>query len=371
MSNSPFKAFVFGPNLPVNGLLVSAYFKDEQLHIVAPNTENLIVDISALHVTAGGFDHTECFMNWQGQNASHWILKPFSKDDMAVVLETIPATLKPQFKHWHRKRHRINFVWGSLASVVAVVVIAFGLVWWQYDRVVTWATDHVTISKEQELGSTLLEQIKSDGDIVEHGAAVQAVSKIGTQLTQGSRYQYKWLVKKDKSINAFALPGGIVIVHSALIKKADNADELAAVLAHEIQHVEQRHALKNMVHNLGWAAALMVVLGDVNIATAVVVHQIGSMYFSRDVEDEADRLAFKALVKAQIVPDGLVSFFTKLQKEEGSAAEVPEWISSHPATAERIKTMQKLIQEQPCPSCKPLTLDWKRVKADKVLVLKE
>jgi beta-barrel assembly-enhancing protease len=241
------------------------------------------------------------------------------------------------------------------------------LLWWQYDYVVAWAADHISIANEERLGNSLLEQIKSDGDVIEKGLAVKTVQDIGNRLTQGSHYHYRWLVKKDKTINAFALPGGIVIVHSALLAKADNANELAAVLAHEIQHVEQRHSLKNMIHSLGWAALLMVVLGDVNTATAVIIHQVGTMYFSRDIEDEADRLGYQALVHAKITPDGMVTFFQKMAKQAGG--DLPAWVSSHPATSDRIQTIQKMLQEQPCTECKPLQLDWKKIQADKALSL--
>jgi Zn-dependent protease with chaperone function len=364
-----FQAIVYGPSLPVSGLPVIASFRAEQLLIEIPSGQPLCVDAAQIHVSVGGFDHKECFLNWHESDTEQWALKPQSLADIAIVLQTAPTFLQPQFKQWHYRRYHLNLVWGSLGAIAGVLALSLGLLWWQYDNVVTWAIDHVSTAKEQQLGDALLEQIKADGDIVEHGPAVEAVSKIGAQLTQGSHYKYQWLVKKDKTVNAFALPGGIIIVNSALLKKTDRATELAAVLAHEVQHVEQRHALKNMVHSLGWATALIVVLGDVNIATAVIVHQMGSMYFSRDIEDEADRLGYQALVKAKISPDGLVSFFQKLQQQHEADADVPEWISSHPATAERIKTMQKLIQEQPCGDCKPVSLDWKPVQEDIGLVI--
>lgn len=365
-----FQAIVYSPTLPVSGLPVNARFNGEQLRIEIPNAQALSINAALIRVSVGGFDHKECFLNWRESDTQQWALKPLSPKDITIVFQTAPAFLQPQFKQWHYRRYHLNFVWGSLGTIAGVLVLSLGLLWWQYDNVVAWAIDHVSTAKEQQFGDALLEQIKADGDIVEHGPAVEAVSKIGAQLTQGSHYKYQWLIKKDKSVNAFALPGGVIIVHSALLKKTDSATELAAVLAHEVQHVEQRHALKNMVNSLGWATALIVVLGDVNIATAVIVHQMGSMYFSRDIEDEADRLGYQALVKAKISPDGLVSFFQKLQQQD-KAADVPEWISSHPATAERIKTMQKLIQEQPCADCKPASLDWKPVQEDAGLVMKE
>jgi predicted Zn-dependent protease len=132
------------------------------------------------------------------------------------------------------------------------------------------------------------------------------------------------------------------------------------VLAHEVQHIEQRHSLKSTLNSLGWAALLTVTIGDVSAVAAVMAHQMGSMYFSRDLEDEADRLGFAALTRANITPDGMVTFFQTMAKEEKGDA--PAWISSHPATLERIKTIQTLMEKEPCPLCKPLVFDWVQVQ---------
>ena len=170
-------------------------------------------------------------------------------------------------------------------------------------------------------------------------------------------YHYQWLVVKSKEVNAFAMPGGVVVVNSALIEKADNADELAAVLAHEVQHVEKRHALKNMVTSAGWAAALAAVAGDVSAISAVILHQAGTLYYGRDLEAQADKLGLAALLKAKIKPDGFVSFFKKIKKVQGE--EPPTWISNHPAIDDRIKAIEALIKASPCADCTGVSIDWK------------
>lgn len=357
-----FTAALYGPNLPPAGIVVDAHFKHGLLYAEA---RNIAVETAKLTASVGGFEHNELFLNWQDAAGGRWALRPCGQSDIAVVVATAPSLLQPQLAQWHSRRRHIRVVWGSLGSLAAVFVLSAVLLWWQYDRAVAWAADHVSIAKEESLGNSVLEQIKAEGDVIEAGLAAQTLQDIGKRLTGGSRYHYRWLIKKDKTVNAFALPGGIVVVHSALLEKADSADELAAVLAHEMQHVEQRHALKNMIHSFGWAALLMAVLGDVNAATAVVIHQAGQMYFSRDIEDEADRLGYQALVRAKIAPGGMVTFFQKLEKLPGG--DLPEWISSHPATGERIKTIQKMLQEQPCGECKTLQVDWKKVQGDEVL----
>lgn len=354
-----FKAILYGTNLPLVGVEVDAYFYDHHLCIDA---KDIHVEVTEIEVSVGGFEHNEFFLNWQDVASTPWGLKPLTKGDKKLVMDSAPPFLKSQLVKWHHQRYNIKIIWGSLATLMMIGLFSLVLLWWQYDRVISWVAGRVSLAQEEQLGNSVLEQIKAKGDILEQGLAVKAVQDIGKRLTQGSRYQYRWFIKKDNMINALALPGGIVIVHSALIKKADNPDELAAVLAHEVQHIEQQHTLKNMIRSLGWAMILMVVLGDVSAPTAIIIHQIGNMYFSRDLEDEADRLGFQALMQAKITPRGMVTFFQKLEKEPGT--ELPKWISSHPATSERIKTIEELIKGHPCELCQPLLLDWKKIQSD-------
>ncbi len=352
------RALLYGGDLPPVGTKVFAYFVEHRLVV-----DNMDIDVavSELIVSVGGFEHDELFLNWQESTGEKWALKPFEARDIQMVVATAPASLKTQLTKWHLRNRHIKMVWGSISAVFAFLLLLLVLLWWQYDRALTWITAQIPISTEEEMGKSGLAQMRAESEIIDSGVAVNALQDIGGQLTKGSRYHYQWVIKIDDTLNAFALPGGIVVVHSALIKETENPDELAAVLAHEVQHIEQRHSLKNMVNSLGWAAILTVTLGDVSAMGAVIAHQMGSMYFSRDLEDEADRLGFQALINANIKPDGMVTFFQKMAKEEKGTA--PAWVSSHPATVERIKTIEALMVKQPCPQCRSLAFDWQQVQA--------
>ncbi len=352
------RALLYGGDLPPVGTNVFAYFVEHRLII---DTMNINVAVNDLVVSVGGFEHDELFLNWQESTGEKWALKPFEARDIQMVVATAPASLKTQLTKWHLRNRHIKVVWGTIASIVAFFVLSIVLLWWQYDRALSWVAEKIPVSAEEEIGKSGLEQLRDEGHIIESGVAVKALQDIGGQLTKGSRYQYQWVIKTDNTLNAFALPGGIVVVHSALLKKMENPNELAAVLAHEVQHIEQRHSLKIMINSLGWAAFLTATLGDVSAIGAVIAHQMGAMYFSRDLEEEADRLGFQALTNAKIKPDGMVTFFQKLAKEEKGT--VPAWVSSHPETTERIKTIESMITKQPCPQCKSLAFDWKQVQA--------
>jgi Zn-dependent protease with chaperone function len=361
-----FKATLYGAELngaalPAGGLDVEALFGGESLRVVEPS---LSVAIDAIAVSVGGFEHDELFLNWSAGDLRYSI-KPSGRDATAFVLANAPAQLQPQFRPLRNRRRAIRGVWGTIGTMAAALVIAVGLLWWRYDDAVSWLASRVSIANEEKLGATVLKQLEAEGEIIKEGPAVEALQKIGQRLVPDSQYKYQWFIHRDNTVNAFALPGGVVIVNSGLIKKIDSADELAAVLAHEVQHVEQRHALKNMINNLGWAAGLLAIAGDVNAAAVLIVHQLGNSYFSRGVEEEADRFGFRTLVDAKIAPQGMVTLLQKLEKE--SAGDGPEWLSSHPDTARRVQNMQKMVAENPCGDCEVLAFDWPVIQADKSL----
>jgi predicted Zn-dependent protease len=160
-----------------------------------------------------------------------------------------------------------------------------------------------------------------------------------------------------------------------LLKKADSPNELAAVLAHEVQHVEQKHALKNMMNSAGIAAIVLVVLGDANAVVMLMAHQVSAQYFNRQIEADADLKGLELLHKKNIDAAGMVSFFKKMnagfvinkadakdkpkaeQDTEAEEDDVASWFSSHPDTVSRIQTVERYIAQHPCQSCKTLTWD--------------
>ncbi len=356
----PFQALLSGPDGGPAGTPVSAHFFGAQLAIDAPGPT---LDVAQLVVSVGGVDGPELFLNWldaQGRQAS---LKPLTADDIAIVLREAPAALQPQLQRlWGERQRNRRQVSGWLAGLTGAAVVATALLWWQGSNAVGALAGWIPLSTEKQLGELALAQVRAQGGIVENGVAQQTVQDIGRKLTAGSRYQYRWLVKQDDTVNAFAMPGGIIVVHTGLLHQAGDPGELAGVLAHEVQHVEQRHSLRQMISSLGWGALVGVTIGDISAVAAMLAHQAGTLYFSRDMEEEADRLGLLALQSAKIHPDGMLRFFQKLDDKD--QAKVPGWISSHPQTAARAQQIRSLIAATPCPACRPLSSShWQAMKA--------
>lgn len=353
----PFDALL---SRPTGITSVSAHFFGNQLVL---HEMGASVAVDQLIVSVGGMEQPELFLNWldaQGRQAS---LQPLGPDAIATVLQTAPASLQPSLqKLWSERKQNRRQVSGWLAGLSGAALLAGGLFWWQGNNAIGALAGLIPLSTEKQLGELALAQVRSQGSLAGSGAAQQTVQEIGQRLTAGSRYQYRWFVKQDDSVNAFAMPGGIIVVHTGLLRQAGSPGELAGVLAHEVQHVEQRHSLRQMITSLGWGALVAVTIGDISAVAAMLAHQAGAMYFSRDMEEEADRLGVQALQRARIRPDGMLTFFQKLGEE--NKAQAPGWISSHPQTAARVQRVTALIGATPCPDCLPLSSrHWQAMKA--------
>jgi predicted Zn-dependent protease len=158
-------------------------------------------------------------------------------------------------------------------------------------------------------------------------------------VSERSDIPYTFQVVDDDGVNAFATMGGFVYVHKGLILAADNEAELASVISHEISHIVGQHSLKQM-RQIAIAQGLASAAGlDNNLAVQIGVELALRRPNSREAEYEADRLGIIALGRAGYVQQAAVDFMEKLL---GSGSP-PTILSTHPATSDRIKTLQQYI----------------------------
>jgi predicted Zn-dependent protease len=196
-------------------------------------------------------------------------------------------------------------------------------------------------------------------------APVQAILDRLLEAAGPQPYQFKLRVIDDDTVNAFAVPGGGVVVLTGLLKKADNPDEVAGVLAHEIQHVLGRHSLRSIYQQVKWQLALAVLVGNDEGLKQILVSQTANLTqlsYGRDMETESDVKGAALLVKAGLSPRGLRDFFVHLQEEEGKHPQPMEFLSTHPTTSHRIETLERLAKEAGDKSPRPLQVDWKGLK---------
>lgn len=210
-------------------------------------------------------------------------------------------------------------------------------------------------SEESKIGRAIMHQIRQSGTLVEDPLINEYISDVGHRIAAFSNeggQKFTFFVVDDPSINAFALPGGYIGVHTGLIDATRNENELAGVLAHEIAHVTQRHiaraihagqrqSLLSTAIMLGAIVAAAagaggdVVQGAMSVAQGSAAQQ--RINFTRSNEYEADRVGIEALAEAGFDPNGMATFFEVLSRGTRPVeARVPEFLRTHPVGANRI-----------------------------------
>jgi len=217
-------------------------------------------------------------------------------------------------------------------------------------------------AEERQLGKIILGQIRNSFPIIEDPELNTYIQSLGTRLiTEGldSDLEFHFLLIDDPSINAFATPGGVIAVHTGLLTGASNESELAGVIAHEIAHVEQRHMARtyanagtiNIATALGVLASIAAGMLDPNLGAAGIQGTLAAsaqaqLAFSRSNEREADRVGMQLLTAAGYNPNGMPSFFEKLQKaNQLNAGPTLEFLSTHPVTLSRISDTRNRAEQ--------------------------
>ena len=239
----------------------------------------------------------------------------------------------------------------------------------------------MSVGAERKLGQRIAREIYRDPDYLDDPLLTEYVQRIWQPLLQAARMRgeitpelaerFAWevMLGRDRSVNAFALPGGYFGLHLGLIALVGNRDELASVLAHELSHVTQRHIARMTTQQnqqAPWVLGAMI-LGALaasknsEVAGAVItgsqaVSAQTQLNFSRDMEREADRIGYQILQDAQFSVQGFVGMFDKLAlanriNDNGSFP----YLRTHPLTSERLGDMQARMQLGEASAAQPTT----------------
>jgi predicted Zn-dependent protease len=203
----------------------------------------------------------------------------------------------------------------------------------------------ITLEEEWQLGAQLSQDINRQVRLNNDAEVNAYVRKLGQAIvaqTPMRNLPWEFHVINDPAINAFAIPGGHVYVNTGLIAAADNASELAGVMAHEISHGVARHSTEQLTRQQGISVIAQMVLGQNANALATIAAQIaagGAMArFSREAEREADELGIQYMAAAGYNPRGMASMFQELlDNEKSQPGKVQQFFSTHPLTTQRVK----------------------------------
>ena len=237
------------------------------------------------------------------------------------------------------------------------------------------ASDDFNLSAEKRMGEQIMAEIRRDPDFADDTVVTEYLQSVWSPIVQAARargdigpdvallFPFEAFLVRDRSVNAFALPGGYVGVHLGLIAMTGTRDELASVLAHELSHISQRHIARSIAANsrnstLGVAAMILGVLaasrsGNADVANAAIVGGQAAMAqtqlnFSRDMEREADRNGQALMVLSGYQASGMPAMFAKLDQANrlNDSGAFP-YLRSHPLTVERIAEAQQRAAQLP------------------------
>lgn len=221
----------------------------------------------------------------------------------------------------------------------------------------------LTPQQERQIGGEVVRRMRQAGYIIRDPLINNYLEQLGRSLathTQSTQ-NFSFFVVDAPGINAFALPGGYIGVHSGLLIASRTESELASVVAHEIAHVTQHHLARGVEEanrmqlplSVAVIAAILLGGGDPNVATAAVAAGLGGsqqmqLNFTRAHEQEADRVGMQLLASSEYDPRGMADFFSRLQDESRYYGEgVPEFLRTHPVTTSRLAEAESAAEHYP------------------------
>lgn len=364
---APVPALWYAPSDPARGHSVLVRWAGDQLCIEPTDGPLITVAASALHLEARGFNAAELGVRWTDSAGTHHLMVSAAHRQALITPapEAARTALDGSLRHTRRLDRRVRLALAGLALILVLPVVALVVAISQHDRIAGWLAAHVPVAVEQHIGEMVLTQTRAEHPLIEHGPAYDALQTIAQRLARPDE-KLRFYLADAPDVNAFAAPGGVVVVYTGLIGAADTPEQVAGVLAHEIAHVELRHSLKQIIQSAGLRATIALILGDVGVFGDLGTTMI-ELSFSRDAERQADARGLERLQQARIDPSGLPAFFEALLEHEAEGP-FPSMLSTHPDTRERIASLRASLQAPPSgagaviPAVIPIALDWQAVQ---------
>ena len=242
---------------------------------------------------------------------------------------------------------------------LALFVVLFSSIFIFRKQLVYHIATTIPIEWEQKAGEQLFKSIEQTHTLIKDSLLLielnQLVAPLVAQVAkEDSAFKFQFYIVKDSTLNAFALPGGSVVVNSGLILRAESPEEVLGVLGHEIAHVTRRHHARGLIASRGVYYVASFFIGGGSDLVDLIINAgstLQSLQYDRSLESEADDQGWEYVVAANINPKGMISFFEKLEAAQGpiekGATESLNLMSTHPATSERIEQLKNKLAKLP------------------------
>lgn len=281
----------------------------------------------------------------------------FPPQTLVIEAPTSVDTFKHYYPQFSEASIYNQILKGNIAKVLGFSVTLLAGIVFLYMNVIapviaTAAVNLVPKAAEIKLGEKMSEPLFAalDIDSAKSAQLNDFFEKTGFQ----SDYPIELYVCEDDVVNAFAIPGGKIVIYQGILDAFQSWEELAAVLGHELAHVEKQHSLKQMSRNLSTYLVFSIMTSDASGVTAVFLENaftLQDMSNSRGMETEADEIGFQYLKDLSVNPQGMVDLFKALQSEQLDLGEhvekLTKMMSTHPLTEDRIQHAEALIAALP------------------------
>jgi beta-barrel assembly-enhancing protease len=240
-----------------------------------------------------------------------------------------------QQKIWYKKSGVKDWIRNLtlLAGLLGLLILLYILI-------VPWLSEKmaskVSVNTERQLGDAVYDAMGLAAQ--EDTAASFVLNEFFAEMDVPTAYRIRITVVNDNVVNAFALPGGRIVVYTSLLKQIKSYPELAALLSHEFTHINNKHSTKSIFRRLGSKVFIGLLFGRFGTVTSVLVNHadnLKSLTYSRKLEKEADKEGLAILTQRKIDPQGFVALFNHLKASAPSNA-LPEFLGSHPDIEKRI-----------------------------------
>ncbi|MGE3151043.1 MAG: M48 family metallopeptidase [Nitrospiraceae bacterium] len=238
--------------------------------------------------------------------------------------------------------------WTVMAALVSIVMIAL-LYHWALPLLATTLAPHIPLSWEERLGRAAVAALAPPEARCTDPLTLDALRRVTERLADAQAplpYRIQIYLVDRPIVNAFAAPGGSIILFRGLLEKTGSAEELAGVVAHEMHHILGRHVTTLLIEQTASSLLLAPLSGDLSGGLTSGLEAAGTMgllRYSRTFEAAADMEGLQSLRKAGINPAGMIHFFETLEREHPEGSNRLEYLSSHPSTESRIRTLQQAL----------------------------
>jgi len=328
------------------------------VRITRADGTSLLWPIGAIRQTQGGFSREQIRLEY-GSNP----VEAAFVDDASFV--DAMRRLFPGMNKTLRSRNHMARIaaWG-----VAIVIAAIAAYAWGAPILADWLARRLPPSVEESLGNGVAERMADSTQQCGDSATLADLRGVLDRIVTAAGptpYRFRMIVARDTTINAFAAPGGFIVVNSGLLAAARTPEEFAGVLSHEVQHVLHRHSTRAILREVPLRIALATLTNGSGFeSAAALAGNLGALRYRRGDESEADLDGIRLLAAAEIDRRGAVSFMRTLESQDGGGPRMVTYLSSHPRTAERVAQLQSLSDSLATKPVRPLLSDevWARVR---------